>query len=180
MKWLFLFSFQFYILTHLKASNVRSYPQLFEKIQILYAYVYCVLCPDRSILKAPQCIWNTSIDNSPSQNTPSQIRHDGREIWKFIPPPQILYFPEAIAHSGVFCKWALSSINNYFYFKSKFRIMYLKNLQKAFRSLINCYIKYYNNNLLKVFENHYYISILYRGIIQIIQTLNIHILYKSD
>lgn len=58
--------------------------------------------------------------------------------------------------------------------------MYLKNLQKAFRSLINCYIKYYNNNLLKVFENHYYISILYLGIIQIIQTLNIHILYKSD
>lgn len=42
MKWLFLFSFQFHILTHLEASNVRSYPQLFEKIQILYAYVYCV------------------------------------------------------------------------------------------------------------------------------------------
>lgn len=140
----------------------------------------CLLCPDRSILKAPQCKWNTSIDNSPSQNTPSHIRHDGREIWKFIPPPPILYIPEAIAHSRDFCKWALSSINNSFYFKSKFRIMYLKNLQKAFRSLINCYTKYYNNNLLKVFENHYYISILYLGIIQIIQTLNIHILYKSD
>lgn len=42
MKWFFLFSFQFHILTHLEASNVRSYPQLFEKIQILYAYVYCV------------------------------------------------------------------------------------------------------------------------------------------
>lgn len=177
MKWLFLFSFQFHILTHLEASNVRSYPQLFEKIQILYAYVYCVqIDPFKKRHSAYKIRQLTTRLHKTRRHTYAMM--GGR--YENLSPPQILYFLEAIAHSGVFCKWALSSINNSFYFKSKFRIMYLKNLQKAFRSLINCYIKYYNNNLLKVFENHYYISILYRGIIQIIQTLNIHILYKSD